>query len=384
MIKRSLPKHYCMNTLEKLAIIERGRFSVRPRNNPAYYNGQMPFVQTGDVSASDKFLVKYSQTLNDKGVSVSKVFSAGTILVTIAANIGDAVITTFPVACPDSVVCISAENCDTLWLYYTLVFHKNVLNALATQNAQKNINLEILKPLKILTPPLPEQEKIARILSCWDEAVEQMQNLIIEKKELKRGIMQQLLTGKVRLQGFKEKWKQMMVQEVAAVSKGVQLNRVDMIASGYPVFNGGTIESGFTNKWNTEKNTTIISEGGNSCGFVNYITTKFWAGGHCYIVSPKESIDKIFLYQLLKYQESNIMKLRVGSGLPNIQQTALNKFKLFLPPEEKEQRAIADILMSADAEIDLLNKKLDILKEQKKGLMQKLLTGEIRIKVEAE
>lgn len=384
MIKHSLPKHCSMNTLEQLAMIERGRFGVRPRNDPDYYNGRMPFVQTGDISASNKFLIKYFQTLNDKGVSVSKVFSTGTILVTIAANIGDVTITTFPVACPDSVVGISAINCNTFWLYYVLAFHKKELISLATQNAQKNINLEILKPLKILTPPLSEQEKIAQILSCWDDAIDHMKKLISEKKELKCGLMQQLLDGRVRIHGFTQKWKQTSVQEIALVSKGTQLNRIDMISSGYPVFNGGTTESGFTNNWNTEKNTIIISEGGNSCGFVNYITTNFWAGGHCYIVISRDLTDKIFLYQLLKYKEPNIMKLRVGSGLPNLQQSALNKFKLFLPSDVKEQRAIADILMTSDKEIDLLNKKLDVLREQKKGLMQKLLTGKIRVNVVSE
>ena len=237
---------------------------------------------------------------------------------------------------------------------------------------------------KVAVPPLPEQEKIARILGCWDEAIEQMQNLINEKKELKRGLMQHLLTSRVRIHGFIQQWKQASLQEIASVSKGTQLNRIDMIDSGFPVFNGGTTESGFTNKWNTEKNTIIISEGGNSCGFVNYITKNFWAGGHCYTVVPKDLTDKNFLYQLLKYKEPNIMKLRVGSGLPNIQQGALNKFKLFLPSDVKEQRAIADILISADSEIALLNKKLDVLKEQKRGLMQKLLTGEIRVKAETE
>ncbi len=271
-----------------------------------------------------------------------------------------------------------------LFLYYAFdgeFIRKQILHD-AGVGTVGTYTIENAKNTRIILPPLPEQEKIARILSCWDTAIEQMQNLITEKKELKRGLMQQLLTGKIRLPGFEKKWVQSNVHELVSVSKGTQLNRIDMIASGYPVFNGGITESGFTNKWNTEKNTIIISEGGNSCGFVNFITANFWAGGHCYILSTKDSTNKIFLYQLLKYQETNLMKLRVGSGLPNIQQTALNKFKLFLPSDIKEQRAIADILTKADTEIELLNKKLDVLKEQKKGLMQKLLTGEIRVKVD--
>lgn len=267
-------------------------------------------------------------------------------------------------------------------VYTKLLFDAIRLSKYVQVGALPSYNASDLKIIKILLPPLPEQEKIAEILSCWDDAIEQMQNLINEKKELKRGLMQQLLTSRVRIHGFIQQWKQASLQEIASVSKGTQLNRIDMIDSGFPVFNGGTTESGFTNKWNTEKNTIIISEGGNSCGFINYITKNFWAGGHCYTVVPKDLTDKNFLYQLLKYKEPNIMKLRVGSGLPNIQQGALNKFKLFLPSDVKEQHAIADILISADSEIALLNKKLDVLKDQKGGLMQKLLTGEIRVKVD--
>ena len=83
----------------------------------------------------------------------------------------------------------------------------------------------------------------------------------------------------------------------------------------------------------------------------------------------------------MKFEENNLMKLRVGSGLPNIQLSSLNKFKVNIPIDTNEQKAIADVLSTADEEINLLNKKLEALKEQKKGLMQQLLTGQTRVKV---
>lgn len=372
MIKRSLPKHYCMNTLEKLAIIERGRFSVRPRNNPAYYNGQIPFVQTGDVSASDKFLVKYSQTLNDKGVSVSKVFSAGTILVTIAANIGDAVITTFPVACPDSVVGILAENCDTLWLYYTLVFHKNVLNALATQNAQKNINLEILKPLKIPTPPLPEQEKIAEILSCWDVAIEQMQNLIAEKKEQRRALADKLLSD--------NQWSDIELCELLNYeqpSKYLVTDVLDFNKEKVPVLTAN--KSFFIGS--TDDKTGVYDKG--ECVIfddfttdMKYVDFKFKIKSSAIkILTPKTGTCLRFVFEQMR---------RIKYPRGGHKRYWLSEFQYLTigVPDIAMQNKIADILSKADAEIDLLTKKLDVLKEQKKGLMQKLLTGEIRVKVD--
>ena len=93
--------------LEEIASVERGKFSVRPRNDPKYFGGHLPFIQTGDVSNANIFVKNYSQTLNYAGIEVSRVFPEGTILITIAANIGDTAITQFQVACPDSLVGIN-------------------------------------------------------------------------------------------------------------------------------------------------------------------------------------------------------------------------------------------------------------------------------------
>lgn len=245
-----------------------------------------------------------------------------------------------------------------------------------------SLSANTIMNIKILMPPIKEQKKIAGILGTWDRAIEELTGLIAEKKELKRGLMQRLLTGTQRLPGFTKPWKKIKLHDVAEIFKGTQLNRLNMLEEGYPVYNGGMTESGFTNEYNNVADTIIISEGGNSCGFVNFIKTKFWAGGHCYTVICRDCVNKSFLYQLLKYNENKLMNLRVGSGLPNIQQKTLNKFSLLLPCDFTEQKAIADVLFKADAEIDLLNQQLDVLKEQKRGLMQKLLTGEIRVKVD--
>ncbi len=150
-----VPNGWSQETLEDLSIVERGKFSARPRNDPRYFGGEMPFVQTGDVTGSKTYLNSFTQTLNQDGIGVSKVFPKGTILITIAANIGDTAITSFDVACPDSVVAIQpySTKADTYWLKNVLDTKKEDLDSQSTQNAQKNINLQVLKPLVILTPP---------------------------------------------------------------------------------------------------------------------------------------------------------------------------------------------------------------------------------------
>jgi len=245
-----------------------------------------------------------------------------------------------------------------------------------------------LDTIKFFIPPLPEQQKIAEILSVWDEAIEK-QTRLIEKIEIrKRGLMQQLLTGKKRIHELTRKiisenscnsWTEKKLRDIAIIKKGIQVNKLDLQNEGlYPTVNGGIEPSGYSNDYNTEANTITISEGGNSCGFVNLITTKFWSGGHCYTIAETGTMNKYFLFQLLKFNEENIMSLRVGSGLPNIQVKSLINFTIQIPPIV-EQTAIANILSSADSEINLAKQKLTRLKEQKKGLMQKLLTGRKRV-----
>lgn len=233
----------------------------------------------------------------------------------------------------------------------------------------------------IPVPPVEEQRKIAEILGVWDKAIE-LQARLVDKLELrKRALMQRLLTGRLRLPRFSDPWQKVYLSQIALITKGVQYNKILLQETGlYPVINGGITPSGYTDKYNTEANTITISEGGNSCGYVNYISTHFWCGGHCYTVKEKEFVDKLYLYYLLKFHEPMIMQLRVGSGLPNIQIKPLQKYKLQIP-SLAEQTAIAEVLSMEDKEIEIAKAKLAAYRTQKRGLMQQLLTGKKRVKL---
>ncbi len=378
-----IPDDWEVVKLNEKAFIQRGKFSPRPRNNPKYYHGKYPFVQTSDVVNSKGKITSYSQTLNDKGLAVSKLFPYGTILMTVAANIGFTGILARDMACPDSLVGIQCKkSLYNKFLNFYFIYNQKKIDYLAEEAAQKNINLSILNNLRIPMPPKQEQQKIADILTTWDNAINQQTTLIEKKQQLKKGLMQQLLTAKTRFSEFSDDWEIVKLCDIVKINKGKQLNKAGLSKiDKYPVVNGGISPSGYTNKWNVEKDTITISEGGNSCGYVNFITSKFWSGGHCYSVTKinPNTVNK-FLFQFLKFKERLIMNLRVGSGLPNIQKKDINLFKIKLPPT-KEQQKIAQVLTLADDEITKLQTELVLLKTQKKGLMQQLLTGKIRIKI---
>jgi type I restriction enzyme S subunit len=166
--------------------------------------------------------------------------------------------------------------------------------------AMKNlVGMAIFRDTKFAVPSKSEQTAIATALSDTDALIENLEKLIAKKRNIKQGVMQELLKPE-------SNWILTSVGEVATIRKGEQLNKDTLTAQGqYPVMNGGIQPSGYTDKWNQNPNTIIISEGGNSCGYVNFIKTRFWQGGHCYSVDAK--IHKHFLYHLLKFHEKEIM-----------------------------------------------------------------------------
>src|SRR5262249_51457975 len=114
-----VPKHWEVKKLKNASQVLRGKFTHRPRNDPRFYDGPFPFIQTGDVATADKYITTYSQTLNEEGYAVSKEFPSGTVVMAIAANIGDVAILTFNACFPDSVVGFSPSvRMDTDFLYY--------------------------------------------------------------------------------------------------------------------------------------------------------------------------------------------------------------------------------------------------------------------------
>jgi type I restriction enzyme S subunit len=162
--------------LRDVAKLERGKFSPRPRNDPRYYGGSYPWIQTGEVEAAQKYITTYRNTLNHQGLAVSKMFPKGTLVMTIAATIGAVGILSFDSCMPDSLVGITPIEglSETEFLYYYLLFIRNHLKFIAPQVAQANLKLSLLEPIIISLPSLPQQKRIAATLSEQIAEVEQL------------------------------------------------------------------------------------------------------------------------------------------------------------------------------------------------------------------
>nr|WP_024368669.1 restriction endonuclease subunit S [Helicobacter pylori] len=175
-------------------------------------------------------------------------------------------------------------------------------------------------------------------------------------------------------------WQKIRLGDICEIVKGQQINKISLNNTDkYPVINGGIDFLGYTNKFNVSKNTIAISEGG-TCGYVRFMTSDFWSGGHNYSLQKiSNKVNNLCLYHILKSYEKDIMKLGVGSGLKNIQLKALKDFEIPLPPLN-EQIAIANILSGLDRYLCALDAL--ILKKEgvKKALSFELLSQRKRLK----
>jgi len=160
-----VPEHWVTKSYRYACKIYRGKFGHRPRNDPAFYDGEYPFIQTGDVARAGKMITSYSQTLNEKGKEVSQLFPAGTLMMAIAANIGDTAILGFEAYAPDSVVGFKPyADLDIEFLRYSFMAALPALEQTSTQSTQANLNVDRIGAVKAVFPSYDEQREIVEYL----------------------------------------------------------------------------------------------------------------------------------------------------------------------------------------------------------------------------
>lgn len=283
---------------------------------------------------------------------------------------------------------------DILGIYlsfYLNTIGRKTINKLGQGKSVVHIYPSFLNNVLVPIPPLEEQKKIADILLTWDKAITTLKEIIQQKELQKKGLMQNLLTGKKRLNGFNDEWKKVKFKDMfhnislkncnskltnilsSSQSKGIIPRKDTGINIKYDVANINTYKI-------VAKGNFIISlqsfQGGIEYSEYNGIISP----AYTVIASYIPIVDNFYKYYFKTFTFIYILDsvsygIRVGK---QINYNELSNIKILYPPIE-EQKAIAEILMKADEEISLLNKQLELYTEQKKGLMQQLLTGKIRV-----
>ena len=285
-----------------------------------------------------KWIYDTQTKLSVTGFDKTRKLPEGAILVTcIGSTIGKMGMATCEMATNQQLnsIITNSDN-DKDFVYYAIESNFPKYLATVAVQAVPIISKSSFERLSNRRTTLTEQIKIGKFLSLIDKRIEAQNKIIEDLKKLKSALYQEMF-GNLVAQTLK-------LGQIAEIIKGEQVNGTELLEQGkYYVMNGGTLPSGWLNKFNTEANTISISEGGNSCGYVQYNTSRYWSGGHCYslkILHPQETSD-LYLYHFLKWQEGNIMALRIGSGLPNIQKKDLLRFPVILPSITQQNKIVS-------------------------------------------
>lgn len=378
--------------LSEIADLERGRFSARPRNDPAYYGGSIPFVQTGDIARASRTIGNWAQTLNELGRTVSKVFPRGTMLMAIAANVGDVAFSNFDVACPDSVVAVLPKrDIDKEWLFQSLAYAKEDLAALSTQNAQANLSLEKLGPFKVRVPPHQEQRKIAEILRTWDEAIEKLEQLTELQRSSYIGLRDHLID-------WIKPPHRMLRSLVQPVVRAVKKPNASYSAISIRSHGKGTFARTVADPSSVDMDELYLARAGDLIVNITFA----WEGAIA-LVPPEHDgflVSHRFPTFVPKQETASDRYLRHAVRMPRFtyllglvspggagRNRVLNKsdfLDLEIPsPNFDKQVKIADLLDTAETAIAVSERYRELLVRQKRGLMQKLLTGEWQVNVSA-
>jgi type I restriction enzyme S subunit len=297
---------------------------------------------------------------------------------------------------------------DYVYRFFLTKRGKHLLGLASPGGAGRNKTLgqSELRRLLVPLPSSQEQKKITEILSTWDEAIEQMRKLTDAKKCLKKALMQQLLTGKMRLLKFKKPWNLHSLGDLAAivfsnVDKKTFPNEIPVRLCNYTdvyynekitediPFMMASVTEREIQKYKLRKGDVIItkdSESPDDIAVPCYVAEELddvVCGYHLAIIRPKKNlVHGSFLSQLLMTNGINYQFFRIANGVTRFGLTleSVKRIKISIPKFD-EQRCIAEIFQAADGEIRQLEVKLKALEKQKRGLMQKLLTGEVRVKL---
>ncbi|EHN8873106.1 TPA: restriction endonuclease subunit S [Enterobacter hormaechei] len=282
-------------------------------------------------------------------------------------------------------ISVSGDQCNEFYhQQFAMDKLRNYINSLSKGSTFKEISLEELRKVKVLCAPLPEQKKIAQILSTWDKAITVTEKLLVNSQQQKKALMQQLLTGKKRLLDengvrFSGEWVYLTFDNafIVANKKSTQVKSSDYLQSGsIPIIDQGQSRiAGYCNNLEVYSDVPVIVFGDHTrC--VKWIEFVFCPGADgTQVIKTSKILEPKLGYYLLS-----------NTDIPNLgysrHMRELKEKDFRLPLDIKEQQKIAAVLSAADAEISTLENKLACLKDEKKALMQQLLTGKRRVKVD--
>ena len=368
-------------SLDELGYVSRGKSRHRPRDAAILYGGPYPFIQTGDVKHSPLYVTSYSQTYSEEGLAQSKLWPTGTLCITIAANIADTAILTFPACFPDSVIGFVPEKdlADVKYVKYLFdAFLKRRYERFTQGAAQDNLSQTKLLSLKFPVPDILTQQKIASILSNYDDLIENNRRRIELLEESARLLYQEWF---VRLRfpghentkiidGVPDGWMRRKIGECLTLNYGKAL-KADLRLPGNILVYGSSGEVGKHNKALVKDGGIVVGRKGN-VGSVFWVSKDFWPIDTVFFISLQES--DLFIYYALK----NTTFINTDVAVPGLNRDFAYSREILIPSNRIKNKFIQHVSLML-TQIDKLLEYNQKLAEARDLLLPRLMNGEIEV-----
>ena len=375
-------------TLDQLGTVSRGRSRHRPRDAAHLYGGPYPFVQTGDVKKANLYLRDFVQTYSEAGLEQSKLWPAGTLCITIAANIAETSILEIEACFPDSVIGFIADRdkADTRFVKYLFdAILKMRFQSFTQGAAQDNLSQAKLLSVRFPVPELLIQKKIADTLSTYDDLIENNRRRIALLEEAARLLYREWFVhfrfpGHEHVKiigGLPEGWDRTNLGKIAIVRKGKNITKAIAKKGDVPVVAGGLNPAYYHNKANALGPVVTVSASGANAGHVALYQTNIWASD-CSFLSASENPDIWFLYLSMKSHQIEITGMQQGAAQPHVYPKHLERLSLVYAPRNLRDLFHESIDVNFQ-QIATLRKQSEVLDEARDLLLPRLMNGQIAV-----
>ena len=405
--------------------------SPRPIGAPKYFGGEVGWIRISDVTNSSKYLRKTEQYVSPLGESLSVRVNPGDLIMSICGTIGKPIIIDIPACIHDGFVQLyDIQNADIEYLYYLLQFHERDLGARGQPGTQVNLNTGIVEAFQVFFPSLPDQRKIAIILSTVDAVIEKTEQAIEKYRAIKQGMMHDLFTrgldekGKLRpryedaphlyekteLGWLPKEWKEVRIEQFASEEKnaivdgpfGSNLKTIHYRAEGIPIIQSGFVTSNEFKADNylyvtpekflseirskVSPGDIVMAKIGAQCGTCAILPEDHPVGilaGNSLKITVAKNNSSMFLEAYLHYlyETGQIFLIISTTAQPAVNMSALKIYPM-IRPEIDEQKMISERIAGLKSMIKTEEKNLNKYRNLKLGLMQDFLTGRKRVKIE--
>jgi type I restriction enzyme S subunit len=389
--------------LSDIGILARGKSKHRPRDAAHLYGGKHPFIQTGDIKNANHKIFNYTQTYTDAGLAQSKLWDAGTICITIAANIGETAILTFPACFPDSVIGFIPDKsiCNAEYIEYMLQFFKQDVQKHSIGSVQENINLGTFQNIEFPLPSLPTQSRIASILSSLDDKIELNRRMNQTLEQMAQALFNHYFIDNIDADNLPEGWVKGSIGNICFVQNGYAFKSKDFANKGSigvikirninnnivdihsTQFINEVVLNSLDKKFKVISEDILIAMTGAEVGKIGIVPNNsklLWLNQRVGNIKEKNGYGKYFTYILLtsdSYQ-NELQTTAMGSAQPNISASDIENIKVLIPEEQRIHEFEIEVKPMFQKICQNLE-EISILATIRDTLLPKLISGEIDV-----